>query len=191
MVERQGSKYAILGMLSLRPMSGYDIRKTVQESIRFFWSESYGQIYPALKRLEAQKLVERARGAQKGRAGRQVYALTRTGRRELQEWLTRKPQMQPFRNELLLKLFFGRLVPREACQEHLRHFRQRQVDFLRTYRQVEGWLHTEHERHLDLPFWLMTLTYGVHQARALRNWCDETLAALEKSGKVRNKRKRG
>jgi PadR family transcriptional regulator, regulatory protein AphA len=60
MVERQGSKYAILGMLSLRPMSGYDTRKTVQESIRFFWSESYGQIYPALKRLEAQKLVERA-----------------------------------------------------------------------------------------------------------------------------------
>jgi PadR family transcriptional regulator, regulatory protein AphA len=190
MVERQGSKYAILGMLSLRPMSGYDIRKTVQESIRFFWSESYGQIYPALKRLEAQKLVERARGAQKGRAGRQVYALTRTGRRELQEWLTRKPQMQPFRNELLLKLFFGRLVPREACQEHLRHFRQRQEDFLRTYRQVEGWLHTEHERHPDLPFWLMTLTYGVRQARALRDWCDETLAALEKSGKVRNKRKR-
>jgi len=191
MVERQGSKYAILGMLSLRPMSGYDIRKTVQESIRYFWSESYGQIYPALKRLEAQKLVERARGAQKGRAGRQVYALTRTGRQELQEWLTRKPQMQPFRNELLLKLFFGRLVPREACQEHLLHFRQRQEDFLRTYRQVEGWLHTEHERHPDLPFWLMTLTYGVHQARALRDWCDETLAALEKSGKVRNKRKRG
>ena len=191
MVERQGSKYAILGMLNLRPMSGYDIRKTVQESIRFFWSESYGQIYPALKRLEAQKLVERARGAQKGRAGRQVYALTRTGRRELQEWLTRKPQMQPFRNELLLKLFFGRLVPRKACQEHLRHFRQRQEDFLRTYHQVEGWLHTEHERHPDLPFWLMTLTYGVHQARALRDWCDETLAALEKSGKVRNKRKRG
>ena len=191
MIERQGSKYAILGMLSLRPMSGYDIRKTVQESIRFFWNESYGQIYPALKRLEAQKLVERARGAQKGRAGRQVFTLTRTGRRELQEWLTRKPQMQPFRNELLLKLFFGRLVPREACQEHLRHFRQRQEDFLRTYRQVEGWLHTEHERHPDLPFWLMTLTYGVHQARALRDWCDETLAALEKSGKVRNKRKRG
>jgi PadR family transcriptional regulator AphA len=188
---RQSSEYAILGMLSLRPMSGYDIRKTVQESIRYFWSESYGQIYPALKRLEAQKLVEHARGAQKGRAGRRVYALTGAGRRELQEWLMRQPQMPPFRNELLLKLFFGRLVPREACQEHVRHFRQRQQDFLRTYRQVERWLHAEHERHPDLPFWLMTLNYGMHQARALRDWCDETVAALEKSGKVRNKRKRG
>jgi PadR family transcriptional regulator AphA len=191
MTPRQSSEYAILGMLSLRPMSGYDIRKTVQQSIQHFWSESYGQIYPALKRLEAQKLVERARGTQKGRAGRLVYALARAGRRELQAWLTRPPQMQPFRNALLLKLFFGRLVPRESCQEHLRHFRQRQEDFLRMYRQVERWLHTEHARHPDLPFWLMTLSYGVHQARALRNWCDETLEALEKSGKVRNKRKRG
>ena len=115
-LEHQSSEYAILGMLSLRPMLGYDIRKTVHESIRYFWSESYGQIYPALKRLESQKLVERARGAQKGRAGRQVYALTPAGLRELQEWLTRQPQMQPFRNELLLKLFFGRLAPRETCR---------------------------------------------------------------------------
>src|SRR4029077_18260094 len=113
------------------------------------------------------------------------YMRSRGRRRELQEWLTRKPQMQPFRNELLLKLFFGRLVPREACQEHLRHFRQRQEDFLRTYGQVERWLHAEHEGHPDLPFWMMTLTYGVHQAQALRDWCDQTLAALGKSGKAR------
>jgi PadR family transcriptional regulator AphA len=191
MGEQQGSKYAILGMLTLRPMSGYDIRKTVQESIRYFWSESYGQIYPALKRLEAHKLVKRARGVQKGRAGRQVFALTRAGRRVLQEWLTRQPQMQPFRNELLLKLFFGRLAPRGACLEHVRQFRQRQEDLLRTYRQVELRLRREHEQHPDLPFWLMTLTYGVHQARALRDWCDGTLAALEKNSKARNKRKRG
>lgn len=172
-------------------MSGYDIRKMVQESVQHFWSESYGQIYPMLKRLEGQKLVERARGAQKGRADRMVYALTRKGRLELQEWLAQKPQMQPFRNELLLKLFFGRLVPREACREHLRHFRQRQEDFLKTYRQVEDWLHAEHERHPDLPFWLMTLSYGAHQARALRDWCDETSAMLEKNGKPPTKRNRG
>ena len=73
----------------------------------------------------------------------------------------------------------------------MRHFWDRQEDFLRTYPQVEGWLHTEHERHLICLFGLITLTYGVHQARALRDWCDESLAALEKSDTVRNKRKRG
>lgn len=183
--------YAILGMLTLRPMSGYDIRKTVQESVRYFWSESYGQIYPALKRLESQKLVTRLRGAQNGRAGRQVFALTREGRRELRDWVTQEPQVQPFRNELLLKLFFGRLAPRKACQGHVRQFRQRQEDFLRTYRRVELWLNKEYKGRPDLPFWLMTLSYGLHQARALRDWCDETLAALEKGAKGRTERKRG
>jgi len=56
---------------------------------------------------------------------------------------------------------------------------------------VEGWLHTEHVGHPDLPFWMMTLAYGVHPARALRDGCDETLPALAKSGKVRQKTKRG
>ena len=192
MKDRQGGKYAILGMLSLHPMSGYDIRKTVQESIRHFWSESYGQIYPALKRLEAQKLVKRARGVQKGRAGRQVYALTPTGRRKLKEWLTQAPMMPPFRNELLLKLFFGRLVSREACRENLRQFRQRQEQFLQSYRQVEDRLHSQYEGHADRPFWLMTLSYGAHQSRALRDWCDESLAAREThdNDKVNHRRAR-
>ena len=172
-------------------MSGYDIRKTVQQSIQYFWSESYGQIYPALKRLTTQKLVERLRGVQNGRAGRQVYALTQKGRHVLQDWVAREPEMRPFRNELLLKLFFGRLAPREASEEHVKQFRRRQEDFLRTYSNVELWLNKERKGHPDLPFWKMTLSYGLHQARALRDWCDETLAALEKNGKVRSKRKRG
>ena len=190
MIERQGGKYAILGMLSLRPMSGYDIRKTVQESIRHFWSESYGQIYPALKRMAAQGLVQRARGAHTGRPGRQVYALTQTGRRELKRWLAQPPMMQPFRNELLLKLFFGRLASGEACREHLRQFRRRQEDFLHTYRQVADWLHTEHEHRPDLPYWLVTLSYGEHQSAGLLNWCDEALALLEQNTTVRPTRKR-
>jgi hypothetical protein len=56
---------------------------------------------------------------------------------------------------------------------------------------MNRWLLTEHERDPDLPFWLMTLNYGVRQSRALRDLCDEMLATQENGGKVRNKRKRG
>jgi hypothetical protein len=58
-------------------------------------------------------------------------------------------------------------------------------------RQVNLWLLTEYERDPDVPFWLMTPSYGVHQPRALLDWCDEVPATLEKRGKLRNKRKRG
>jgi PadR family transcriptional regulator, regulatory protein AphA len=105
------SEYAILGMLSLKPMSGYDIRKNVQQSIAHFWNESYGQIYPTLRRLAARSLVERHAGEGNRRSRRQVYALTKKGRLHLRGWLAEAPQQRPFRNELLLKLFFGRHAP--------------------------------------------------------------------------------
>ena len=45
------SRYAVLGMLSIRPMSGYDIKQAIGESVVHFWDESYGRIYPSLQRL--------------------------------------------------------------------------------------------------------------------------------------------
>ena len=52
------TSYVILGILAIHPhQSGYEIRKTIQQSVGFFWSESFGQIYPTLKRLNAEKLI--------------------------------------------------------------------------------------------------------------------------------------
>lgn len=81
------SKYAILGMLSIEPMSGYDIKKEIQESISYFWTESYGQIYPVLKSLVAEKLVTKTVQKGVGKPDRHVYSLTERGRKELQTWL--------------------------------------------------------------------------------------------------------
>ena len=168
-------------------MSGYDIRKTVQQSIRHFWSESYGQIYPALKRLEAAGLIERARGAQTGRAGRQVYAITKAGRLDLKKWLGEAPAVMPPRNELLLKLFFGRQVPRQDLIEHLWEFGRRQEELLASYEQVSERLRTQPSGHADLPFWRITLSYGAHQSRSLLDWSAEAMAELKKGGVSRGR----
>ena len=45
-------------MVALEPRSGYDIKQVVDHSTRFFWAASYGQIYPELKRLAAEGLIE-------------------------------------------------------------------------------------------------------------------------------------
>ena len=50
MAKENRSKYAVLGMLATGPKSGYDIKQTIETSIGHFWNESYGQIYPILKR---------------------------------------------------------------------------------------------------------------------------------------------
>src|SRR5918999_5504170 len=108
------SKYAILGMLSIEPMSGYDIKKEVETSISNFWTESYGQIYPVLRKLIGEKLVTKTVESEAGKPDRHVYALTAQGRKELRRWLREgfAPKIQ--RNEFLLKLFFGEEITPKA-----------------------------------------------------------------------------
>ena len=51
MARKARTHYAILGLLCWKPMSGYDIKKMVEVGLSYFWSESYGQIFPTLNRL--------------------------------------------------------------------------------------------------------------------------------------------
>src|SRR5436305_13568606 len=106
-MERNASRYALLGLLSLGPGSGYDLRQRAEGSIGHFWGESYGQIYPVLKQLLKQKLVSAREDRSNGKRDRTVYSLTAAGSHELAAWLQQPPRDQPPRQELLLKLFFG------------------------------------------------------------------------------------
>lgn len=174
------SRYAVLGMLSLRPMSGYDIRQRIAESVGYFWSESYGQIYPILKRLVAERLVTRTTEGQAGERERHVYALTERGRTVLREWLLEGVAPQVERNELLLKLFFGTEVPIAATIEHVEEFRALQQALLERYEAIADELESRYPDHAGRPFWTMTVRYGMHVNRALLAWCEETVAALQK-----------
>src|SRR5207248_3612231 len=147
------SRYALLGMLSIRPMSGYDIKKLIEASISNFWSESYGQIYPTLKQLVAEKLVTRTVKKQTGKPDRHVYALTPAGRRRLREWLAQAPTPSVARNELLLKLFFGEEIPLDASLAHIAAFRALHTELIARYRAIEHEIKTEHSDNANAPFW--------------------------------------
>src|SRR5256712_13582840 len=91
------SRYAILGVLSRRPMSGYDVKKLIERSIAHFWNESYGQIYPILNRLAAEGLAERRRGRQGARADRPVYSLPPYGSPDIAQGGALPPDGPPVR----------------------------------------------------------------------------------------------
>ena len=85
---RNQTRYLILGILSIESnKSGYDIRKAVESSVSYFWRESYGQIYPTLKRLAAEGLIVPRKSGARGRPERQEYSLTAKGHACLEEWL--------------------------------------------------------------------------------------------------------
>ncbi|MEX2541574.1 MAG: PadR family transcriptional regulator [Trueperaceae bacterium] len=178
MSERGKSRYSILGVLSSGPKSGYDIKKMTESSTAHFWAESYGNLYPTLRRLESEGLVASQLLPQEGRPDKRVYRLTGPGRNAFREWLAEPVEEAPVRNELLLKLFFGAQAPIAVSRYHLERIRARQLELLETYRGVERWLASEHAGHPELPFWLMTLAYGRHHSQALLDWSSESLAGL-------------
>jgi DNA-binding PadR family transcriptional regulator len=173
------SQYAILGGLTLGPMSGYDLKQFVDESVRHFWAESFGQIYPILRRLEMDGLVERQPAPAATGRERIVYGITDAGREALARWVGEPARHDVGRVEVLLKLFFARNAPPGTAARLLRGFRAEHVARLERYAAEEQRLRTERGRFADLPYWLATLSYGRHVSRTLVEWCDESLAALD------------
>src|SRR5262245_40913944 len=111
-MEENAVTWAVLGLLSRRPMSGYDVKQAVDRTIRHFWAASYGQIYPELRRLEEAGWIAGADGS-RGARSRRVYTITEQGRRELRGWLAGPETRIELRDESLLRLFFADGLPRD------------------------------------------------------------------------------
>jgi DNA-binding PadR family transcriptional regulator len=105
-MELNPTSYVILGMLGLGPMCGYEIKQLVDNSTRFFWAASYGQIYPELRRLSEDGLIEGRPDPDSARR-RTEFSLTKAGRQTLEQWLAQPPEIQEMRDESMLKVFFA------------------------------------------------------------------------------------
>ncbi|MFD2419633.1 PadR family transcriptional regulator [Amycolatopsis pigmentata] len=95
-------RHALLGLLADRPQTGYDLSKRFEQSLsRYAWHASHSHIYPELKKMTADGLVE---VVGEGARGSKTYGITERGTAELREWMfTRKDT--PVRSEYILRLF--------------------------------------------------------------------------------------
>jgi PadR family transcriptional regulator, regulatory protein AphA len=172
------TQYALLGLLTIEPMSGYDLGKNLRESLNYFWAESNGQIYPTLKKLAAEGLIVAVATQAAGRRARHKYALTPAGRKRLKEWLAKPPQLQPPRNELLLKLFLGRSAPKGAIAEHVARFKRQYEEIQNMFEGLRASLQTEHAESPDLKYWMLCLEHGIRLRQAQIDWCNLALREL-------------
>jgi PadR family transcriptional regulator, regulatory protein AphA len=168
----------VLGLLALKPRSGYDIKTVVDRSTRFFWAASYGQIYPELKRLEEEGLIEGEDRPNGGRS-RRVYKLTPDGREALVEWLLGDTVTIELRDESLLRLFFADALPHEQALmllEGRKRGHQQYVDVLRAIEALPG--------GKDPTFVDLVLRWGIDFNEWGARWCEEQLERLRAETKA-------
>jgi DNA-binding PadR family transcriptional regulator len=178
---RNRTPFVILGMLSIEPngsASGYEIHKAIEENFGSFWGESYGQIYPALKRLAAEGLIEPVKSSSGPGKQRQRYKLTDAGRVRLREWLALPFQNDPPRNEFLLKLFFGREADPGVSVGHVRELQARNQRTLAMLLQIEDASQKYASQNPNKPYWMLTLGLGIALTRAALDWGESALAQL-------------
>jgi PadR family transcriptional regulator, regulatory protein AphA len=105
---------AILGFLSSRPLTGYDLKKLVADSDILHWSGNSNQIYTALVALHREGLVTFETEQQENLPPRKTYTLTRAGRERLRGWLLSAPELPESRSPFLLQLAWAdELTPSE------------------------------------------------------------------------------
>ncbi len=168
-MELSATAYVILGMVSVEPRSGYEIKALVDQTTRFFWAASYGQIYPELKRLAEAGMIAGSDAPRGGRR-RTVYAITADGEAALKDWLRQAPATYEMREEGLLKLFFAGVLSPEESAEILRWMGEHRSGVAERLRSMEP-LAAEKNEAGD-PFPLMVLGGGIEFNEWFADWCE-------------------
>ena len=172
------TRFAILGVLTLAPQSGYEIAKFCREVLSAFWRESYGQIYPQLEQLLSQKLIKKAESRETNRR-KAIYTITPKGRKVLSEWMVMETEPQPVRNETLLKVFFGADMPIELSRIQVAGLLDSQRRLLGYLKEIEKQIATLDEfNDSQKKHFRMTVRMGVLVAQARVKWANECLEIL-------------
>ncbi|VBB05779.1 transcription regulator padr n-terminal [Lucifera butyrica] len=183
MAKENKTKYAILGVLSLKPASGYDIKKFCDETIAHFWQENYGHIYPVLKQLEEEQWVEKKTEISEGKL-KHVYSITARGRERLVEWLSVQPEVTKPRYEFLLKMFFSKDIPAQMVIQRLNESKILCQSILKQYESMEQKIKMGLANKTCLEsgwaYRYSTLRYGILDLKAKIAWCDETIALINR-----------
>ena len=178
MEQLNATAYVILGFVRWEPRSGYEIKALVDNSTRFFWAASYGQIYPELKRLSEAGLIVGSDSPTGGRK-RTVYEITADGEEELRSWLRQRPETFEMRDEGLLKLFFADALPRTDAVEILREMRAARLavnERLRAIEQLKA--EVEMEMEMEDPFPMIVLRGGLEFTQWFADWCERMEAQI-------------
>lgn len=179
MARENTTEYILLGLLSHEELSGYDLKKRIDLSIRRFWDAGYGQIYPALRRLEREGSVS-ARAEPSGKGPERIlYSITAAGRGKLSDWLAEPGDREYVRYEVLLKLFFGNLRGGEANLESIEAFRRRHTADLDRILSFKSDLERALDQDPDHLYFYLTVLFGEKVYRAYLDWAGEAVRLIQ------------
>jgi DNA-binding PadR family transcriptional regulator len=175
-------KHAILGFLSFAPLTGYDLKKAFDRSVRHFWPANQSQIYRTLAQLDEEGLVEKEVIEREERLDLKRYSITSAGRAELHRWLSTPLPEQDNREPFLIQINFGGQLSDEELLALLQHKLQQVQGQLavyeavyQAYRQKPSKIPDERAIFLSL----LTLEAGYINTRSAADWLTSAITRVQ------------
>ncbi len=177
-------KYILLGLLDYGPMTGYELKQTIDSSTGFFWHAHHSQIYTTLRQMEKDGLLSSVFKQEDDALRRRVYTLTDAGRKMLTDWLdTPMTEVPPLKEDFLVRIFFsGRRDPRQVLDE-LALQQKLHESTLNAYEKLMSSI--PHYGHPQDPgvskhqkYWNLTLQMGLQYEHMYLKWLETAMKTV-------------
>lgn len=113
-------RFALLALLSVDPMTGYDLHKRFDSSVGHVWYAPDSQIYPELRKMEADGVVTADEVPWGTKGTKREYHITQAGRDALRDWMNTTLPYARFRDAMHLKSAYFEWATPEAARAQLR-----------------------------------------------------------------------
>lgn len=176
------SQDVILGMLMKRSLSGYEIKRLFEDLFSYFYSSSYGTIYPMLGRMEKEELITKENVLQEGKPNKNVYTITEHGRAQFNDYLHSPVESDSFKSDFLMRLYLGQFV---EFAKVISWLKKSQAD---TRKKLDQ-LNEQYARYKDQmhPTQIICIQMGIKGYAAKLETIDEGLARMEQLEREKGK----
>ncbi|MBP9044302.1 MAG: PadR family transcriptional regulator [Spirochaetes bacterium] len=163
-----------------KSLSGYDLAKEFNSSVGFYWKTTHQQIYRELARLEKEGMVTSEIIKQKDRPDKKIYSITENGIKHLVEWIAEPSMPTPIKEDMLVKMYVGFLVPKEILIKELEQLKELHEEKLKLFKEYEK-IYFSDVKSLPLKgkYRYLNLRTGINFEIFHIKWCEEAIEFLK------------
>lgn len=178
-------KFILLGFLNYQPMTGYELKQTIDHSTAHFWHAYHSQIYTSLRQMEESGLVTSQFVQEDSAPDRRIYTITPSGIETFKEWLDQTlTEVVPIKEDLLVRIFFSAQRNPEKVLTELRLQHELHQKKIAEYQAIASHLSDYSQINppaldRDEKFWRLTLNMGVHYEETYLAWLEESIRTIE------------
>lgn len=172
-------KSAILGILSWKPSTGYELKKIFEDSSFMYWSGNNNQIYKALTSLENEELVTSKVIHQENSPSKKIYTITEEGLKELKEWVVSSPEAPDIKKTFLVQLAWSDMLSDQDLSEILTKYENEiKAQIIMEKEKYRRSIHSPNRNTRESLIWEMISENLISTYNNELNWIHETRQKL-------------